>query len=177
MPPPPVPPLKATPKLDPITNPRPADPEVLALAPAPPSDYWSRAVPQQTTWSNWSSGRTRWNWAAGSIVGLALLTLLTAVPRFAIAVDDSLLDHQHLGDWLLYGAALGSLILLVCLAARSAAVVALLGFAVAGTAVASVIVIQDRWDMSRHATWSSLALALTFGVLGLLALGIRRVDV
>jgi pheromone shutdown protein TraB len=120
---------------------------------------------------------SRWNWAAGSVVGLAILCLVFAVPRFAVAVDSSQMSQQQLGDWLLYGSALGSLLTVICLASRRVAVVATLSVVTAAIAIVAVFKLQGDWNLSHNTTWASLGLVLGLGTLGLCSsLGLRRTN-
>jgi hypothetical protein len=116
-----------------------------------------------------------WNWGAGCVAGLAVLALVFAAPRFAVAVHDSQLGQQRLGDWLLYGGALGALLSLICLASRQLAVVATLSVASAAVSIAAVIKLQGDWNLSHDSSWASLGLVIGLGLLGLgSSAGLRR---
>jgi hypothetical protein len=177
-PPPPPPPLQPPPP--PLPESPPAASTALAFS-APPS---ASTGPVKGMWGDSlasPAGRRplnsdmHWNWAAGCVVGLSALCLVLAGPRFAVAVDSSRLGQQRLGDWLLYGAALGGLLTVLCLASRTVAVVSVLSFATAAAAIAAVIKLQGTWTLTNRASWPLLAQIVGLGILGLAATaGLRR---
>jgi hypothetical protein len=116
-----------------------------------------------------------WNWAAGCVLGLSILCLVFAGPRFAVAVDNSQLGQSQIGDWLLYGAALGSLLTVICLASRRVLVVAVLSVATTAVAMAAIFKLQGDWNLAHNGTWASLGLVIGLGLLGLgSSAGLRR---
>jgi len=142
--------------------------------PSPPKAVWGNP-PMATAERRKLNGELHWNWAAGCVLGLSILCLVFAGPRFAVAADTSQLGQSHLGDWLLYGAALGSLLAVLCLASRRVLVVAVLSLATAAVAMAAVLKLQGDWNLSHNTTWASLGLVIGLGLLGLgSSAGLRR---
>jgi len=121
------------------------------------------------------SGTRRWNWAAGTVAGLAALLLAFALPLFRDAVADGELGDAELADWLIYGGAALATIALVALGSRLRALVSTL--AGVGTIVfcIGVVKVTKSWDLADTRAWT--AYVEVIGAVGLGAcavLALRR---
>jgi hypothetical protein len=119
--------------------------------------------------------QARWNWAAGTVVGLAVLAAVLFLPGLADAARHGVLGDAQLEDWLVWGAGVVGIVAVAALATRAAQLVSVLSAVCAGLAIVGIVVGTDAWDASSVATWSTLATLAGFAVLGGCAAGgLRR---
>jgi hypothetical protein len=116
-----------------------------------------------------------WNWAAGAVVGLAVLAATLGIPLFAESVKFDRLGSANTEDWLLWACGGLGVICAVSLATRMATLVSVLSGICAVLGIAAFAVANDEWDVSSPATWGVVAYMVGFAILGACsAFGLRR---
>jgi hypothetical protein len=116
-----------------------------------------------------------WNWAAGTVLGLAVLAATVGLPLFATALKFDQLDNAAVEDWLLWGSGALGVICAVSLATRIPALVSGLSAVCAVLGIAAFAMANDEWDAASPATWGVVAYMLGFAILGGCSVfGLRR---
>lgn len=139
-------------------------PTIRPPMPETPQTTWSTPLPQGPPAPSMG---LRWNWAAGTVVGLAALAATMAVPSFFVMMDNDLLSDAPLEEWLLYASAAVGLIAVVALGSRLRPLVSALALIGAGCLIASAVLYTDQWDFGLGAAWSSAMTIASAAVLGL----------
>jgi hypothetical protein len=139
------------------------------------------APPMPTSWAAPLPGgpairaKVTWNWAAGAVVGLAVLAATFGLPLFAQAVKYDQLGNARTEDWLWWAAGGLGIICVVALATRIPALVSVLSGICAVMGIAAFAIANDDWDISSPATWGVVAYMIGFAILGACSVfGLRR---
>jgi hypothetical protein len=108
----------------------------------------------------------RWNWAAGTVVGLAVFAASLFLPQFADAIRHGTLGDAHVEDWLVWAAGVVGIVAVAALGTRLPQLVSVLSALCAGMAIVGVVLATDSWDASSVDTWTTLLVLAGFVILG-----------
>ena len=162
-------------------GPPPSDaPLTITGAPAPVLPI-PETPPMPSTWGPPPPGGTpvrrpdAWNWAAGAVLGLAVLAAVVGLPAFAAAVKFDQISDAATEDWLLWAAGGVGVICAVALGTRIRQLVSLLCAVCALLGIVGIAMAQSTWDVGSPDSWSSAAFIAGFAILGGCgAIGLKR---
>lgn len=150
-----------------------ADP--VTAAPVPPP--WGVAPGMAPPVRSAPTARRGWNWAAGTVIGVAALSAVYAIPSLLLRIDAGSWGDITTGEGLLWGSLLVGLVALALLATDHPLPPGVASFVAASLGIAAILYDVKPWDLPRQAAYSPWMAVAAYLVLGLSALvGLRRRD-